>query len=733
MQMVDRHRRIVYLILLLIPALALPAGLSASGDRPDLGYVSKYNGKRFDHDLHGGMVLVRFRTEAPSLARLAAVRELGLGEVYSADNAKHLGVYAIPGGDSVDEILPLLRGEATVAAAEPLLVDQEGYPKYYVPGEFTVQFRHGVPPAKCEAILASFGSEIVTRQWTPGYYTATIPDGMTLFEAIRALQGHDAVRFAEGSVVGFDDLLYVPNDPLYPDQWHLENDSGNPGTPGADVSAEAAWDITTGSASVVIAIIDTGMDLDHPDLAPNLLPRNGEDWDFSGSGTAPDDSYGHGTSCSGLAAGVADNGQGVSGVCPECSLMPLKIDLSSGANQNRADAINFLVSKAVSDPTRRYIGSCSWRMSSGDFTAVEAAMQNAYDHDVVMLVASGNGDGAVDYPAKYPTTIAVGASSPCDERKSPVSCDGESFWGSNYGPEQTVVAPGVLMTTTSIGGYTSSFNGTSSACPTAAGVVGLILSVDGTLSRADVQQILENSADDQVGPPAEDPPGWDQWMGWGRVNAQAAVEATATLGPPSIVSVTPSRGLINAQTAVTIHGDDFFGQVDVTFGGKPAADIQVLDPQTIVCTCPIGEVLGSVDLEVSTAFGSDVEPDAYTYDSLWVALGDPVVGQTVGFAAVGPPNGKWGAVVDTAPGPTLKKGVVWCLGFSPARSIIHNAWRGDSLLNGIGQGVTSYAVPDNPSLVGQTLYTQAVFDGNGPTIGRPLVLSDCVESVILGN
>jgi len=169
-------------------------------------------------------------------------------------------------------------------------------------------------------------------------------------------------------------------------------------------------------------------------------------------------------------------------------------------------------------------------MSSGDFTAVENAVVNADELDCVVCFATGNDNGPVRYPAKYEQTIAVGATSPCDERKRPGSCDGEG-WGSNYGPENDVVAPGVKIYTTdrsggagySSGNYFATFNGTSSATPLVAGICALILSANPGLTNDEVRAILQGSAEDQVGPPNEDVPGWDQYMGWGRVNAYQAV------------------------------------------------------------------------------------------------------------------------------------------------------------------------------------------------------------------
>ncbi|MBD3334323.1 MAG: S8 family serine peptidase [Candidatus Eisenbacteria bacterium] len=480
-------------------------------------------------------ILVQYEASAGEAVRASLAAAHGLEVLHAFDPPARVAVYTVL-GDAAAAAAALLE-EPAVAGAAPAVVDQEGFTKYYIPTRVTVQFQKHLSHEECLGQIARAGSQVVVDYWTPGYYTVSLPAGWDVFEAVRYWQEHPQTLFAEPSYMCYDDALYTPNDPLYPDQWPLKN-TGNygGGFVGADVEAEPAWDLHKGHPEVIISVIDTGMDTGHEDLAGNLLPRNGEDWDFSGGGTAPTDYNGHGTSCSGIAAAVQDNATGVTGVAPECRLMPLKVDLASGHNENRADAINYATSRRP-----EFLGlviSCSWRMSSGDFTAVEAACQNAWANDVVLCFASGNDNGAVNYPAKYPSTIAVGASSPCDERKSPSSCDGEYWWGSNYGPELDVVAPGVLIYTTDIsggGGYTSGeyvsyFNGTSSACPLAAGICGLIWSANPALTNAEVRQILRDSAEDQVGPAGEDTPGFDIYFGYGRVNAYQALLLSAPTG-----------------------------------------------------------------------------------------------------------------------------------------------------------------------------------------------------------
>ncbi len=506
------------LLALLIAAPAFAAG--------DYHYTSAYNGKHFVLEEVPGQVQISLDAalSVDAARNLLApygrvVKVAGYVEPYLL---LQLSRNSAAAGSATLNALRALPG---VRAVLPLLRDQEGYLKTFAPDQLTVQFRADLSRAQQEAVIHSLGARVARIQRTPGYYTLFAPRDRSLFQAIRDFNAHPAVRFAELAAYGFDDATLVPDDPLEDEQWGLNNPGLYGGTPGADIHAHAAWDLETGDPNVIISVIDTGIDWDHPDLAPKILPIGDEDWDFSnGPNKIPHDSGYHGTATNGIAGAATNNSTGIAGVAPGCRLMPLKIDLSSGANANRADAINYVVTRK--DDFKQIVISCSWRMSSGDFTAVEAACQNARDNGIILCFSSGNDNGAVNYPGKYVTTLCVGASSQCDERKSFNSCDGEYWWGSNYGPEMHIIAPGVhVTTTTSGGGYTSSFNGTSAACPHAAGSVAMIWSADPSLSAAEAQAILQYTADDQVGPPSEDTPGWDQYMGWGRINLSEAVSA----------------------------------------------------------------------------------------------------------------------------------------------------------------------------------------------------------------
>ncbi len=529
----------VFLLTLCLGAIFV-GGLESA----EFSYHDKLFGKTFLLDPIEDQVMIQFGAAAEPARIEISLEALGLEEIHKENMQDRFGVYRIPLSGDREAVLEEIRGLDIVRSASHPVLDQEGFTKYYIPDELTVRFRRDVPEDRQLDLIERMGCEVSSKQWTPGYYTLRFPEGDDLFRLVTAFMELDEVMFSEPSYYGFDDLLFIPNDTYFSSQWALRNNGQYGGVPGCDIEATLAWDLEMGDPDVVLVDIDTGIDLDHPDLAANILPRNGEDWDFADPDGSPDDVDGHGTCTAGIAAAVTNNSRGVAGVAPNVMIMPLRVNLMSGQNQNRADAINYAVSRRPE--FAGMVISCSWRMSSGDFTAVHEACINAYNNDVVVCFATGNYNTSIDYPARYPETIAVGATSQCDERKSYTSCDNETWWGSNYGPELDVVAPGVDIYTTDIGGYggystgdyMEGFNGTSAACPHAAGVAALILSVNPTLSNHQVRALLGSTAEDQVGPPNEDTPGWDQYMGYGRVNARQAVEAAQTPLSLSVV-VTP--------------------------------------------------------------------------------------------------------------------------------------------------------------------------------------------------
>ncbi len=324
-----------------------------------------------------------------------------------------------------------------------------------------------------------------------------------------------------------------PTDPGFVSQWGL-----------AKIKAPEAFDISMGNPAISIAVIDEGCDLTHEDITYKLP---GYDAVTGTDNPSPQPKDGHGTSCAGIVAAKANNGKGGVGVAPNCKILPIRIAYGSGGGWVTTDA-------QIADGIRKAVDrgadvlSNSWGGGAPN-TFITSAFQYAQTKGrggkgCPIAVATGNDDvRGVTYPANLSPTIpgflAVGASNEWDQRKSKTSLDGENWWGSNYGPEVDVVAPGVHIYTTDImgtagygsGNYIPNFNGTSSATPHVAGLMGLILSVDPDLRSWEVEDIIKLTVDDLGAT------GRDEQFGFGRINCRRALEAATRLSYS--INITP--------------------------------------------------------------------------------------------------------------------------------------------------------------------------------------------------
>jgi len=367
-------------------------------------------------------------------------------------------------------------------------------------------------------------------------------------QAISSDFAQDGRLWADVHTQDANNIGVFPNDEYFPMQWHLHNTGQSGGTPGADINAPAAWEITTGDPNIVVAVIDTGVDSNHPDLKNNLVPG----YDFWENDNSPDTATSiwidaHGTVIAGLIAAEGNNNLGVVGVAYDSKIMPIRdggeswdgfITEADEATAFRwaatqgADVVNFstvLVQKlpilhsAVRDIT--LLGGIG-REGKG----------------CVVVFPAGNAGQPIQpqSTAAYPEVIAVGATDHNDNL---------AYW-SNYGVGMDIVAPGgggietddddlwtrmstdLLWTTDTVGtagfsqfnsdpnllDYTDKAGGTSMSCPIVVGVAALILSVEPNLTGEEVRHFLEQSARD-LGDP-----GWDDYYGWGRIDARAALD-----------------------------------------------------------------------------------------------------------------------------------------------------------------------------------------------------------------
>jgi len=336
----------------------------------------------------------------------------------------------------------------------------------------------------------------------------------------------------------------VPNDELFGEQWGFLNYGQTGGTPGADIAANLAWEITTGSPDVVVAVIDDGFQMyayQHPDVdylkfvSPHDLAGKylGDPQDDNPD---PCEFITHGMAVGGLIIGDWNNEIGIAGLAPDVSFMPIKIayDGNCGLIQPRESS---LIASAWNWAWYHGAHVINASFSMPPLDNVHSSIIGAYNIGVLTVASTGN-SAVVQYPARYDETLAVGATDKWDQ----------VWYYSGKGSKLDVVAPsgnymqGDIFTLDGVGetgynpregqcppevsdDYMCGFGGTSAASPLAVGIAALVLSRAPEFSGAghamDIANILRNSAEDMVG--GDETPGWDQAYGYGRINALKAL------------------------------------------------------------------------------------------------------------------------------------------------------------------------------------------------------------------
>lgn len=599
-----RKIRIMTALILLFCITSGSLGALAQGYSPtpeDSPYFYYFGAKKIRLTLSPDQWLARFDegsgNDLDSLGIPAAYSGAVSNPILEIDDFKVLRISEKIPEEALVKALSDFSHAPGVAFSGPVFI-QAGN-RLLITDEILVRFQDWADEDQIHRLLQSNQAEIVDRNAALGKYyhlKLRLHTSLETLSIVNTLSQNPLVYYATPNTIVVGQLatqssIALPGDEHFRDQWYLNNANN------VDINAPEAWFLTIGDPNIKIAIIDEGSDYEHPDLKNKVVYRydyleNDIDptpplsFDPCGSKTnLPIE--GHGTAVAGIAAAQSNNRIGIAGVCWECSLMLLRalggkyIISSDGEGQCIWDGkvweyVNFGETSAiVSAITTAWqqgadVINLSWK-SSPSFAILDAintaATQGRGGKGAIVVAAAGNDNlNAVAFPANMDNVIAVGASNRCDERKAAMNtpCNGgkaESGWGSNYGAELDVMAPGMQLGTTDVreaGGYSpadyfGSFSGTSGAAPIVSGVAGLVLSANPNLTRAEVQTILKDTAK-VIGSPNE--------TGSGRVDAYQAVKSASSVSAPGLHLLFPKNGWYNQREVhVEIYRAAGFGSM----------------------------------------------------------------------------------------------------------------------------------------------------------------------------
>ena len=508
-------------------------------------------------------------------------------------------VAALPGVDFVSPIHRDPRGE-------PLLLSSTAI----------VAFKNQVLDATNEEAIARSGfTKIAHRDFAriPGCALLESPtkSGLDLLDAVNRLALESGVEFAEPDFLQVAQPFLTPNDPGWPSLWGLQT-----------IGCASAWELTTGRPTINVLVLDDGVQNNHPDL--NYAAGLG--LDATGQGQllgAPGVDDIHGTAVAGVVAAKINNSLGTIGVAPGCKVVSARVADGSGSGVNATWTLQSSwiiqgLDYAATIGARLTVFSYGLSVTS---SALETKLQSTRDQGVCHFVAAGNG-GAVAYPASLASVNAVGALNQMGGVTTTTSATGASL---------DFIAPGVNIYTTDrtgAAGYDSASDyttqsGTSLAAPAVAGVAALILSLNPTLSPAQIEAVLRASATDTA------PPGFDNDSGWGAVNAAAACRLSDSLNGLQLNFAIETPGIVEAT------GSSDFGRRVIAVGDLDGDGI--VDP---VVSVPEAKHVGN---GVPIGGGSTGGPDhggviafsSSTRQVLWAQQGPPHTFTGSGLAAAG--------------------------------------------------------------------------------------------------
>ncbi|MFZ4591703.1 MAG: S8 family serine peptidase [Ignavibacteria bacterium] len=424
-------------------------------------------------------------------------------------------------------------------------------------------------------------------------FIAGIDDKFLLQKAYDNLSKSNVFEYVEYDFIGYgagkktEESNFLPNDPAFISQWGLKNTGqtigGFAGTAGGDINAVNAWDVTTGT-NLIVSVLDTGIPLDHPEFSGRLL----QGVDYVNGDSTPTDDHGHGTNVASIMAAKGNNGSLMAGVNWNCRLIPIKILNANNSGQYTwwVSGITYAVDHGAK-VLNMSVGGSSYSQALAD------AVTYAYANGRIVVVCMMNNNNNIPYyPAAFNNVIAIGAINNRMERAVPFCWGG----GSSYGSHISFTAPGELILGLDYNNpaTTSSWCGTSQATPLAAGVVSLLLSKNSTLTFAQIYNALKVSARDQVGPASEDTPGFDNYFGWGLIDARGALNQI--VGISNISEIVP---------------DNFSLSQNYPNPFNPVTNINFSVPKVSLVKITVVDITGK---EVAILVDGNMQPGTYKAD-----------------------------------------------------------------------------------------------------------------------
>ncbi len=464
-----------------------------------------------------------------------------------AVQSANMDIFSVDDSNALEVTMEQLRDAGASDVVTHMYSLEDGSDGMVIPSSnMTVQFKPDIKKSTRENIFAEYGLEVLEDiDFIENGYSVRLTSASTMnpLKIAARLQPMDEILAAEPDLGFRVALKHAPADDIYQSQWHLNNRGGLTGLKqGADVSAEQAWEISRGSRDITICVIDDGFDLSHSDLSGDNKIVSPLDFGQSDSVPSPvSSSDNHGTACAGVAL-AEENDSGVVGLAPKCSFMPIRMSTWL-TDQSVVDMFQYVIDNHAD------VVSCSWSAGAWNFplslkmTGIihKAATQGRSNgKGCVILFAAGNENrplkgkkgNKVSHQgfALHADVLAIAASNSLDLRSG----------YSNFGSQIAVCAPssgspgrGIVTTDRRGAGgysntdYTHSFGGTSSATPLVAGLAGLVLSLDGELSSAQVREIIQQSADKIDPDNGEYQNGHSPLYGAGRINAERALKLVA--------------------------------------------------------------------------------------------------------------------------------------------------------------------------------------------------------------